>query len=178
MATWSRGSAIGDPELEACRIQPARLVRAALRESFDVVASTCLLSQLIDSVVDAVGTAHPRFQELFQAVRVGHLRLLMDLISPGGAGILITDLVSSDTVPNLTSVPPDRLQAVLAQCIDRGNIFYGVAPHHIEAAYRNDPMLSAETGTIEFSPPWLWNPGPRTYAVYAAKIEKRAHQPR
>jgi len=46
------------------------------------VASTCVLSQLIEVVIQSVGVAHPRFLELVQAVRIGHLRLLMHLVAP------------------------------------------------------------------------------------------------
>ena len=107
MAAWSPPTTIGPAELEACVERPVRSV--VLPGPFDVVASTCLLSQLMGGVVHTVGSAHPRFVESLQAVRTGHLRLLAHLIAPGGSGVLITDVLSSDTVPTLGSLPEERI---------------------------------------------------------------------
>jgi hypothetical protein len=174
MAGWSAHTVIADAELEACRTEPTRTIGCLLPDaSFDAVVSTCLLSQLIDSVVDAVGIGHSRVHDLVAAVRAGHLRLLMHLLAPGGHGFLVTDLVSSDTAPMLASVPQEGVPALTAQLIAAGNHFLGVAPAQLTAALQTDPMLVAQLRELDYARPWLWTLGPRLYAVYAIRMQKR-----
>ena len=134
MGTWASG-AILDSDLEACIARPVEVISAIVPGRFDVVASCCLLSQLIGAVVDTAGEGHPRFRELVQAVRLGHLRLLMHLVAPGGRGVLITDLVSSTTAPPLAATAQDRLPHLLGGLIEAGNFFDGVNPAVIRTAF-------------------------------------------
>jgi hypothetical protein len=173
LAGWSPQTAVSDADLVACRERPVQQVGPTLSGPFDVAASTCLLSQLIFSVTRSAGERHPRFVETIQAVRLGHLRLLTDLVAPGGTGVLVTDVVSSDSFPPLGSVPEDRLTGVLAELIRRQNFFHGVNPAVLLAAFRTDPGLSAQVEAVEPRPPWLWNLGPRVYAAWALTFRKR-----
>jgi hypothetical protein len=132
---------------------------------FDVVASTCLLSQLISAVVSTVGERHPQFLEAIQGVRLGHLRLLADLIVPGGKGLLITDIVSSDTFPVLGTVPHEALPGVLVQLLRVQNFFHGLSPSVMMSVLRNDPFLASRVEALEGIPPWRWDLGVRVYAV-------------
>ncbi len=50
----------------------------------DVIASTCLLSQLISQVVENVGEQHENFVELIQRIRRQHLQLMADHLAVGG----------------------------------------------------------------------------------------------
>jgi hypothetical protein len=136
---------------------------------FDVVASVCLLSQLIHSVVVALGADHPRFVELISAVRLRHLRLLAELAAPGGRAVLITDVVSSDTCPTLAAVPPEQLAGLVRQLIEARNFFHGVNPAVIASILCSDPQLAGTVRALEFLPPWRWDLGPRVYAVYAIR---------
>ena len=47
--------------------------------NFGTVASTCLLSQLFDGVLKAVGERHERYLELLAAIRQRHYQLLYDI---------------------------------------------------------------------------------------------------
>lgn len=172
MAGWSSRTAIEAADLEACRILPSRRIDSVVPGRYDLVASTCLLSQLISFVVDTVGVEHPSFHKLLGAIRVGHLRLLMHLVVPGGTGVLITDIVSSDTAPSLASVPEGALSSVLARLIEAGNLFYGVGPAMLASACQTDPILATQSSEVVYSHPWLWHLGPRVYAVYAMKVSK------
>src|SRR5947209_20163185 len=98
-AAWPPLGPVSDPELEALVDWPHRRVGLALPGPFDVVASTCLLSQLIGNAFHSIGEAHPRFPEVVRAIRLGHLRLLATLARPGGRVVLVTDVVSSDRSP-------------------------------------------------------------------------------
>jgi hypothetical protein len=128
LAALSPASAVGDDAVAACAEEPVRSLSPALPGPFDVAASTCLLSQLIAGVVQTVGEGHPRFLDLVQALRLGHLRLLTHLVAPGGLGLLITDIVSSDSFPALPSVAEEALPGVLAQLVRGRNFFHGLNP--------------------------------------------------
>jgi hypothetical protein len=173
MALWSPGAPIPDADLTDCTDAPARLVGPLLPGPFDVVASACLLSQLLRGVVLSAGEAHPRFLEALQAVRAGHLRLLAHLVAAGGSGLLVTDLVSSESFPALGSVPGGSLPGVLAGLVRGRNFFHGLNPAVLASLFRTDPVLAAEVDRPEPIPPWLWDLGPRVYAVCAFRFRKR-----
>lgn len=172
MSHWSPNSALTETDIAAC-IDASAHCLAPLPGPFEVVASTCLLSQLIKIVVDTIGENHPQFVEVIQAIRLGHLRLLMQLIVLGGLGVLITDVVSSDSYPPLASVPAQDLSQVLVQLVRQGNFFHGVNPAAIVNLFRQDPVLSQQVASLDPIGPWRWNFGPRHYAVIAVKIQKR-----
>lgn len=135
----------------------------------DVVVSTCLLTQMIDSVANAIGPDDPRFVELVLALRDGHLQLLLDLTHSGGTALLITDLVSSSTLPQLAGVPEEQLESLLARAIADRNFFTGVNPGVLA---RQFGLLGG--GTPEIHRPWRWMMGNRTYAVCAISIAHAA----
>lgn len=169
---WSPNAILSADDIADCIAAPTGCLKG-LPGPFEVVASTCLLSQLIKLIVDTLGEDHPQFLEVIQAVRLGHLRLLMQLVSSGGVGILVTDVVSSDSYPALASVPGQNLSQVLVQLIRQGNFFHGVNPAAIVNLFRQDSVLSQQVATLEPVGPWLWNFGPRHYAVIAVKLQKR-----
>jgi hypothetical protein len=173
MANWTPSAELADADLAMCREAPTRTAAAALPGPFDVVASTCVLSQLMQTVVLAVGEGHPRFVELLQAVRCGHLRLLAHLIAAGGTGYLITDVVSSETFPELPTVPPRTLPEALARLARAGNFFHGVNPILLPTLFARDSVLGEQVRDAEALPPWCWNLGPRQYAVCAVRVRKK-----
>ncbi len=72
------------------------LIPAWAGEPFEVVASLCLLSPLIDSAVWLVGNDR-RHDEGVLAARHQHLRTPVSWLKPGGVGMLVSDFVSSET---------------------------------------------------------------------------------
>ena len=158
LARWSPRTAIDDADVAALLDAPMRDVRPRLSGPFDAAASTCLLSQLIASVVNAVGAAHPRFVAIVQAVRTAHLRLLCDLVAPGGLGVLISDVVSSESFPPLSAVREDQLSGVLGRLIEQGNFFHGVNPAAIHQTFRTDEILCARVAGLQSQSPWAVEP--------------------
>jgi hypothetical protein len=174
LARWSPQASVADDDLAACVEAPARDVRPALPGPFDRVASTCLLSQLVSCAFSTLGPAHPRFVAALQAIRAGHLRLILDLVTPGGIGLLISDFVSSESFPPLATITTAALGSVLPRLVLAQNFFHGVNPGALTAVLRNDPAIAPQIDALECVPPWLWNLGPRVYAVAAWKFRKRA----
>jgi hypothetical protein len=173
MELWTPESPLGDAELAACLAQPAAQVGPALPGPFAAVASTCLLSQILNALPPAVGEAHPRFLDLLQALRLGHLRLLSGLLAPGGAGWLITDVVSSDSSPELRSTADEELPRLLTRLLHERNFFHGLNPSVLLDVLRTDPVLGQEIAASEPVGPWRWDLGARQYIVYAIKMRRR-----
>jgi hypothetical protein len=102
----------------------------------DVVVSTTLLTQLID-VAAAAGATGPALL----TVRDEHLRLITGLLAPRGVGMLVTDVVSSDTCPPLRDAGPDSLGPLLADCVKRREFLHRHQPvrHRTAAQDRRRP---------------------------------------
>ncbi|MDB5340091.1 MAG: hypothetical protein JWN70_5710, partial [Planctomycetaceae bacterium] len=116
---------------------------------------------------------HPQFLEVMSAVRLRHLRLLLELTKPGGTAWLIFEVVSTMTCPELLQTPEAPLWPVLKNAIDKHNFFTGANPAVINQLFLRDPELSAAVAKLDTPPPWLWNFFSRTYAVCAFGSVKR-----
>lgn len=161
-----------DADLDVAIARAERVPAAPLPGPFDVVASVCLLSQLLEISTELPGASHSRYLQTVQAIRRGHLRLIGDLLAPAGTGLLITDLVSSDTCPTLESVPPEQLPWLCRQLVEAGNFFTGLNPAVLHSMVTSDPEFSGMLGGVQMIEPWLWDLGPRRYAVYAIRFRR------
>lgn len=142
----------------------------AVEQPFDVVASACILSQLIESAVLALGPTHPRLLEVVLALRNNHLNLIARLLAPGGRGLLITDFVSSDTLPSLRDHSEPAWPALLDEISTRGNFFHGLNPRNLLAAIRSDPTPASITSP-RITGLWRWKQARRVYAVVAIEFQ-------
>lgn len=140
----------------------------------DVVVSTCLLSQLLDSASQIAPPESPGYLPIIQAVRRGHLLRLLSLTVAGGRVLLITDLVSSDTVPELAKTLPAELPKLMFQCLQSGNFFSGLNPAVVQHDIQRMPACLELCESCRILPPWHWHLGPRSFAVYAVSIVRRA----
>lgn len=138
----------------------------------DVVASVGLLTQLIDAVSKTVGDSHPRFWDVVSAVRLQHLLLMLGLTKTGGAAVLVTEVVSTDSCPALNAVGVAGLESLLLKTIADRNFFTGTNPAALHQLLKTEPRLAMQLARIEFSTPWLWPFIARTYAVYAVILRK------
>jgi hypothetical protein len=158
----------GEAWLAALREPP----KLALPAPFDVVASTGLLTQLFEAVSLLLGEDHPRLLDAIAAVRRAHLRLVLDLLAPGGVGVVIVEIVSSDTFPGLRDLPEDALPATIARLIQQRNFFTGANPAVLMSLLETGE-LSADVAKAEITSPWRWEFIERTYAVYGVVIHRR-----
>ena len=120
----------------------------------DVVISTCLLSQLLDSASQIAPPESPIFLPLIQAVRRGHLVRLLSLTAAAGRALLITDLVSSDTVPDLANTSPAELPKLMLRCLQSGNFFSGLNPAVVQHDIQHVPACVQLCATSRILPPW------------------------
>ncbi len=166
---------ISEPRLHRFLQQPGPWIPRPLEPlagSFDVVASVCTLSQLIDSIGVSLGKNHPNFLELVFAVRRQHLQLMLALLRDGGRGVLVTDFVSSDTCPELVDASPERLPSLCVQLIQQHNFFTGLNPMAIVRLLSQDAAFQNQTADVRLTSPWCWRYVSRTYAVAAILFGK------
>lgn len=142
---------------------------------FHVVVSLGMLTQLAEIALLLLGGPnHPRGNDLLLALRNHHLRKLLEMTRPGGVAILVTDVVSSFTFPNLTILNDYELADALYQQVALKNFFTGANPYALEALFRKDPVLSPRVASVQMLAPWRWQQGPRTLLVSGVKIEVAA----
>ncbi|MGB7325964.1 MAG: hypothetical protein WBD31_13900 [Rubripirellula sp.] len=135
----------------------------------DVVVSTCLISQLLDTVISGLPPDHPRLAGAMLSVRDGHLNLLSRLTKPGGTLVLITDMVSSDTLPQLNRASRIEMPTLVRAAVETQNFFTGLNP-----AVLMHKLSSPENGratSTAIHGPWRWQLGPRLFAVIAITAE-------
>jgi hypothetical protein len=142
---------------------------------FDVTASTCVLTQLLQSVVDS---ALPRgdVPRVALALRDKHLRDLVALTRPGGELILITDVVSTTSAPRLLHTPEARLGREMATLVEGFNFFTGTNPYRILALLEEDPRFRREVTGARLVDPWLWAVTPDRQHLTYAIVAKRARR--
>jgi hypothetical protein len=158
--------------IESCLRSLSQTPDIGWKGSCDVVASVGLLTQLIEGVTRIIGESHPRFWEVVAALRIQHLRLMLELASPGGAVVLVTEVVSSDSCPALLSVTESQLTELLRREIGARNFFTGTNPAAMQKLLRTEVSLAGQLVSDRFSEPWLWTFPARTYAVYAVTMRK------
>ena len=145
---------------------------AAAIESTSVVISTCVISQIINTISKFAGDAAALTVPLLQTVRRSHLHRMLELLAPGGVGILVSDFVSSDTVPQLASVSDSQMPGLIVQCLQTSNFFSGLHPGIV---HQDAQALAAkdQIHQIQMHPPWRWHLGPRAFAVFAVTFHRR-----
>ena len=80
---------------------------------FDRVASTCLLTQILETAAHSLGKGHHQLADVEAALRAGHLRLMARLAAPGGEGVLVTEVVSSRILSKLPDLTAKELADML-----------------------------------------------------------------
>jgi len=171
-AGWARGEPPSDAAIARAIELAARGPELELDGPFELVASTCVISQLLESGVLALGDKHPRLLEWIVAARTAHLRLLNRLTAPGGRALLATDFVSSVTQAELTAAHEPDWPALLDQILPRGNFFHGLNPRVLRELFQGDPQLAASAKHAQLTGFWRWNQGSRVYAVCALEFSR------
>jgi hypothetical protein len=141
----------------------------------DVVISACMLSQLIDSVFKTLGDDFERVNDVVLAVRDNHLRMLLDAVEVGSVVALVTDFVSSDTLPALKNdMSAQEFLDLVVEAINAKNFFTGTNPAALQqrlTALQDDRQgfAGAAQGKLKvtLTQPWRWKFGERSFAAIA-----------
>jgi hypothetical protein len=163
LARWKRVPPTGD-DLDAAANAALDTILGRFAAPFDVVASTCVLTQMAFALTTSLGERHPMREPIRFGLMRTHLSTLVGLTMAGGTALFATDLVSSTTYP-LEGLPPERaLMDVMREVVDAGTGYFAANPEIVAG-------LLEEVGPPELLEPWLWTgPLARTYLVYAMRI--------
>ncbi len=146
----------------------ARSVAAALGASFDVVLSSCLLTQIQRAPVAVLGDKHPLFEAVRHTLSVTHLRVLRALLGPEGRALLVTD-VTADRIAKLPeSDGGESLVPLLDELVRTQAVFQVAQPELLKAMVRDDPVLASSTEAKGPLDAWLWQNGPHERFLVAA----------
>jgi hypothetical protein len=170
LSAW-RKRAVTPAELGALPGQSAAEALAALPERFDVVASCCLLSQIVHTCDRVLGPHHGQLEAVACALVVAHVRVLVQLIAPGGVGLLITDTVSSETYPleELWGTRPPL--ALLDELEAAQNQLSGTGPVFLRRILRTDDVVAPLVAGVRLVEPWLWRfNATLTLLAYALRV--------
>ena len=156
--------------------QAADAPHPAFGGPFDVVLSPCILSQIVGYARDALGRSHARCVDLRLAVRQRHLRLIVDLLAPGGSGLIVSDLAtagSGHALAGPSAGSSHALDSVVKKLINRRDAFAGLDPDAVQAGLRHDPRIGPLVGDVRFIRPWLWTLGlEKAFLVYAIRLRR------
>jgi hypothetical protein len=170
---WGRLQ-ITPQELMAAPAAGAKRIAAALPGPFDVVASTCLLTQLQLSLLQVLGDRHQLFVALREFLTLTHLRSLAALTKPGGHALLVTDLCESSVFPSGRPRDDADLAPLMQELVAAGHVIHSSHPELIRVTLGDDPVLARAFEVAEQSAPWLWQNGPeRRFLVYGLKLPRR-----
>ena len=138
---------------------------------FDVVVSTCLLTQIIHHAFTCLNLDTEQLPRMLRTLRTRHLELLLQHCRPGGIAILITDVTTSDALPKLRQ-PNVDLRQVMNNEVRGGNYLHGASPHLILQQLNSDKFKSVLQG-IHASRPWIWNATSRLYLCVGFMLQKK-----
>ena len=139
---------------------------------FDLVVSTCVLSQLMETV-DRLVVEGVAERELMLQVRDRHLGLMSKMVAPGGSGLVVTDMSSSDSAPDVAECPQARASDLMGAVIRDGSCFTGLSPEAVATALDRASAVNGRIQEQEFSPPWLWQlDEEKRFLVYALSFTK------
>ncbi len=150
------------PALADLARQAAERVSDAIARTFDVVVSDCVLSQLPFPFRDALLLTADEWSRLQPAVFGAHLRAMAGLVRPGGTGLLVCDVLSSQDEPALLRyASPDSWSALgteLAQKIGHGALTLDPDPAQL-LGLLSAPALSSLVDRPRLTEPWTWDLG-------------------
>jgi len=136
---------------------------------YDVVLSSCVLSQLI-----AESERQGASPEEQLALRRKHCVDATELTSPGGTFLLVTDFVADATVPELMQLPDYRLAELVQRLAGERNFFNCLNPIAVEAFLASDPALRAAGQLLGRRRLWRWDMGEVAYLVAGWRWQRRS----
>lgn len=152
----------------------------------EVVASICLISQLLEGAMGAARDSVAQVNDLgglSLKIVQNHLQDLFRLTANGGRVLLVTDIVSSDTLPALLTIEEAKLAPLLGEALQAGNFFAGLHPGKLQAMFQNLDLTNganlpsqvaknAVPPSVRVLGPWKWLVGPRAFGVVAFAIDR------
>ena len=157
---WGRMQ-VTPQELMAAPAAGSKRIAEALPGPFDVVVSTCLLTQLQLALLNLLTDRHQLFAALREFLTLTHLRTLSRLTRPGGRALLVTDLCEARAFPAGRPRGESDLKPLMDEMVAAGQVIHSAHPGLIGVTLADDPVLMRTFGKSEQSMPWLVRPPQR-----------------
>jgi SAM-dependent methyltransferase len=169
---WGRMQ-VRPQELTAAPAAGAKRIAAALPGPFEVVVSSCLLTQLQLSLLRLIGEGHQLFGALREFLTLTHLRTLAELTKPAGRALLVTDLCESQSFPPGRPRGDHDLGPLMQDLVASGQVIHSAHPELIRITLGDDPVLARTFAEARQSEPWLWQNGPNVrFLVYGLELPR------
>ncbi len=141
----------------------------------DGVVSLALLSQLVEHALVRLAGEPAAHAPVVAATLLSHLHYMLRSLRPGGWGLLVTDVVASETMPALLARPSEaELAELLAQAKRQRNHFFGLNPDWLVPPAGRDATLDAQLRDPEIGAPWVWTDAPGHARLMVALRFRRA----
>lgn len=138
-------------------------------ERFDLVLSPCVLSQILISARQSIGATHRLYVSLRDALLAHHLKMVQESIRPGGRGVIVVDLASTEDFGSAAGIEEDQLSDLMRSLIARKKCFNALTPAALTQAARLHLKITSPT----FTAPWLWHLGlAKSFLVFALVLYK------
>ena len=139
------------------------------QNQFDVVVSCCMISQIFHAISLTQLSSRDKLQ-LTKLIRYHHLKQLLDLTPSKGTVILISDMITSDTVPELSDSSFQPSPPFLSKLVKEKQYFSGLNPFAILTEINTQFPWVKETS---LSPPWIWPfHKEKSFLAYAIHMKK------
>jgi len=143
---------------------------------YDVAVTLCLLSQFSSSLGYVLDEASRSMDlvVLAVAVRRRHIHQLVQSLRPGGYGLMVIDMVSSGTLPELLAADndPATIEQLTVKAEQTGNFFHGTKRLAVVQALQGEFGNAVEH--VHLGPPWKWSfYGNRHYIVYSVLFRRK-----
>jgi hypothetical protein len=156
-------------DLAQSAVAAAEGIVRGLGQTFSVVVSACLLSQLAVPFQRAWVTSRVNWADLLSTINAVHLATLTGSSKPGGHGLIVFDTSSSRDTPALAELhnrSTEELEEFVAEARASGGLDLRPNPKELVRQLLS-PGLRSLVAQPELSSPWLWNTGPHTRLVYS-----------
>jgi hypothetical protein len=149
----------------------AAALAARLGRTFDVVLSSCVLSQLCAPFTRVLARRPPEWRSLMTVLGRTHLELMARLLRPGGSGVALGDAYhgpASDHQRSIVSWASLDRRSVLA--LQEG-VMRLRDPRFLAELLAGPPLRELIT-SARLSEPWLWHVEQAAMLVYAVIFER------
>jgi hypothetical protein len=159
-----------DAALAELAAEAASLLAARLGRTFDVVLSSCVLSQLCTPFLRVLARRPAEWVTLMRAVGRTHFELAARLTRPGGTAVVLGDSYYAPASAPAATPTWDQLdpQAVLAM---QSGIMRLRDPRFLAELVAGPPVRHLLT-SARLSDPWLWHVEDALMLVYAVILQR------
>ncbi|MEM9720507.1 MAG: hypothetical protein AAGA10_14700 [Bacteroidota bacterium] len=141
------------------------------RERYDLVVSCCMISQMLHAI-SRTQLSNRDQMHLADWVRLYHLSHLIQLLTPSGTAILLSDVASTERVKESTNSSQLPNSEVLRTLVKEEKFFNGLNPFQM---LREAQTHFSNQVYSSLSSPWIWQFSPQKYFLtYAIVLEKLA----